>query len=58
MIDNDKIKWHELKMKCAKEGCPNIDVSASRVLSDVLKDVCNITCNAHVPVITNFHGGL
>ena len=51
------LKWHNLMMKCREEGCPTIHVKPCENLSKVLKDVCNITCNAHLPVVTDFQNG-
>ena len=57
MINHNKLKWHNIKMQCVKNGCPNIQVQPGRSLSDVLKDVCSITSKANMPVTTDFHGG-
>ena len=57
MVTINDVKWHELKMKCVNEGCPTIHVQPGRGLSDVLRDVCNITCKTHMSVITDFQGG-
>ena len=57
MITKEHIKWHNLMMKCREEGCPTIHVKPCENLSKVLKDVCNITCNAHLPVVTDFQKG-